>query len=428
MIEKIRKIAKGSFFRNLVILLGGSAAAQIPTIALTPIVARLFTPELFGIQGVFLSITGMISVVANLRYETAIVLPKSERSAFNLFVFTVILSMMISLITWFSMYMISNQMIDWLKEDGIRPYIGLMPMSILLGAVTLSLNYWSIRQKRFALISTTKFLDSISSGMTKIIFGITGFGAIGLILGVIVGQIASIIPLMWGVYKRDLKKLSKSLTWKLMKEQATEYKEFPLYSAPQGLLNTVTQTVPVLILTAKYGTEEAGFFIMCRNLLLFPITFISQSFRQIFIQKVNEVRLRDESVFKHTLAATLFLSAIGIVPLMIVMIYGKEIFQLLLGQQWTQAGVYSQWIITWVYFALVLPPTNVAASIMRLQKFLLLYEIVLSLRILIMIIFSIKHGPIASVASFCVYSAVMSIIHILYVLYNLKISQTRQMV
>ena len=74
-----------SFAANVSKLITGSVLAQGLGVLVAPIVARLFAPEAFGVAALFASITGTIGVVACLRYELSIMLPKSDEEAANLF-------------------------------------------------------------------------------------------------------------------------------------------------------------------------------------------------------------------------------------------------------------------------------------------------------------------------------------------------------
>jgi O-antigen/teichoic acid export membrane protein len=49
---------------------------QAITVLVSPILTRLYTPEDFGVFGVYASILGIVTVVASLRYEYALPLPE----------------------------------------------------------------------------------------------------------------------------------------------------------------------------------------------------------------------------------------------------------------------------------------------------------------------------------------------------------------
>ncbi|MDI6867844.1 hypothetical protein [Methanoculleus sp.] len=57
---------------------------RLITILAAPVIARLYGPEAFGFLAIFTSITSIIGVVACMRYELAIMLPKTDEEAANL--------------------------------------------------------------------------------------------------------------------------------------------------------------------------------------------------------------------------------------------------------------------------------------------------------------------------------------------------------
>ena len=73
-----------SFASDVLKLAGGTAFAQALAILASPLITRLYGPEAFGLAALFTSIVGIVGVVACLRYELAIMLPKRDEEAANL--------------------------------------------------------------------------------------------------------------------------------------------------------------------------------------------------------------------------------------------------------------------------------------------------------------------------------------------------------
>ena len=84
MKKYVLAIMKKKFIRNVVLVVTGTASAQLVTMLLSPIITRLYGPEAYGHMGVFLAIVGVIAPVAALTYPIAIVLPKKEREAISI--------------------------------------------------------------------------------------------------------------------------------------------------------------------------------------------------------------------------------------------------------------------------------------------------------------------------------------------------------
>src|SRR5699024_6023368 len=93
------KLMKSTFVRNVFIMATGTAGAQAVTMALSPIVTRLYGPEAFGIMGTFTALTRIIIPVAALTYPIAIVLPKSDKNAKGLIKLSLYITLIIAAIT-----------------------------------------------------------------------------------------------------------------------------------------------------------------------------------------------------------------------------------------------------------------------------------------------------------------------------------------
>ena len=73
-----------SFTTDVLKLVTGTTFAQVITILASPLLTRLYGPEAFGFLALFTSITSIIGVIACMRYEMAIMLPKTDEEAANL--------------------------------------------------------------------------------------------------------------------------------------------------------------------------------------------------------------------------------------------------------------------------------------------------------------------------------------------------------
>jgi hypothetical protein len=72
---------KGEFNRHVLTLVTGTGLAQIIPLAITPILARIYSPEQFGVFALFIAVASSLSVVATGRYELAIMLPRKDVDA-----------------------------------------------------------------------------------------------------------------------------------------------------------------------------------------------------------------------------------------------------------------------------------------------------------------------------------------------------------
>ena len=81
------------FSTDVITLVKGTTVSLLITFLASPVITRLYGPEAFGLAALFTSIISLISVVACLSYEPAIVLPKSDEEAANVFGLCMLLSL-----------------------------------------------------------------------------------------------------------------------------------------------------------------------------------------------------------------------------------------------------------------------------------------------------------------------------------------------
>ncbi|TSA51928.1 MAG: hypothetical protein D4R43_00025 [Sphingobacteriales bacterium] len=76
MIKKL--IPKTEFSKNVANIVGGTLVSQLITIAISPVLSRLFSPAEFGLYSIFINIAATTAVVSTFRYEYAVMLPQKD--------------------------------------------------------------------------------------------------------------------------------------------------------------------------------------------------------------------------------------------------------------------------------------------------------------------------------------------------------------
>ncbi|MBF6615098.1 MAG: oligosaccharide flippase family protein, partial [Candidimonas sp.] len=85
MFKQIFKGEAGNVFRGMMTLLLGAGLARIVGLLSIPILARIYSPEDFGVLALYTAFIAVVVPVMTLRYVQAIPLPKTDVMAFNLF-------------------------------------------------------------------------------------------------------------------------------------------------------------------------------------------------------------------------------------------------------------------------------------------------------------------------------------------------------
>ena len=374
---------KSEFNRNILTLMTGTTIAQAIPIAISPILTRIYTPEDFGIFAIFLAITLIIGSIANGRYELAIMIPKKDEDAINIFALGFIITTSISLLLLVLVLIFQTYFTYLLKNEEIGVWLYFVPISVFFFGIFNILNYFNNRKKNYKDISNANILKSIVAAIIQLSIGLIQQGATGLISGQIISQFFANTKLLKNIIKDKI--LISKITKKKIIALAKKYKNFPKYSMPSGLLNITSLQVPVFLLGAFFNTAIVGFYSLSYRFINLPMSIIGSSIGQVFFQKSSELKNDKKALKKITLQTYKKLFKIGILPFAIITVFGDYIFAFVFGKDWIVAGEYAQLLAIWILFLFIHSPiTNLFATLEKQKDALLFNIIIIFSRILIL--------------------------------------------
>jgi O-antigen/teichoic acid export membrane protein len=413
---------KGGFVFNAGTLFAGNVSAQFVGVLLAPIITRLYLPEDFGVSAVIVAIIGVMSVISCMRYETAVVLPKTEEKAKNLVALCLILTLIISLVLLFTVPFMGERVELWVKMEGIGVFLYLVPLGVFAYGLELTLRFWFTRKKNFALIAKTRMITQLSTNGVKIMAGLlVGSSALWLVFGNIIGIFAIALIFAVTFLRNDYKQFKNSVTWREIREVAREYKSFPKYNSPTALMNNLSQNIPTFLFAYYFSAEFVGFYALAVRILKKPILLVSDSVRSVFLQRVAEMQSKGQSQRAHFMKTTLVLAAVGVIPFGIITIWGEWIFSFVFGEKWAIAGFYVRFLSPWLFLMLINPPaTSVILVKQKLSNYLIFNVLLLSFRTIAIICgYFISADPWVAVALF---SGVGFIANLMLIFYAYKLT------
>lgn len=364
---------KSEFNRNILTLMTGTTIAQAIPIAISPILTRIYTPEDFGIFAIFLAITLIIGSIANGRYELAIMMPKKDEDAINIFALGFIITTSLSLLLLVLVLIFQKYFIFLLKNEEIGVWLYFVPISVFFFGIFNILNYFNNRKKNYKDISNANILKSIVAAIIQLSIGFIQQGATGLISGQIISQFFANTKLLKNIIKDKV--LISKITKKKIIALAKRYKNFPKYSMPSGLLNITSLQVPVFLLGAFFNIAIVGFYSLSYRFISLPMSIIGSSIGQVFFQKSSELKNDKKALKKITLETYKKLFKIGILPFAIITVFGDYIFAFVFGKDWIVAGEYAQLLAIWILFLFIHSPITNLFSTLEKQKDALLFNI-----------------------------------------------------
>lgn len=405
----------GSFRADVLTLMSGTAIAQAITVAISPLLTRLFAPQAFGTLGVYLSLLAIAGAVATLRFDQALMLPQDAEEAARLFWNALLSVAAVSGLALLVFLLCRGPLRQALKGGAGTGALGLLPLSLLFFGVFTTLNSWSTRRKEFGRSSVAQVLRSLVIAGVQLLTGILHAGAAGLIGAVVAGDGLATLALARWVGRDDGALLRRSLVWDRLRQAAKKYRDFPLFSSPQNLLNAVSQNIPLLLLAKFFGPVAAGHYVLGVRCIQVPMNFLLTSLRQVFFQKASETCNCGGDVYALFRKATLGLLALVALPAATVVAFGPVIFAFVLGRQWAPAGEYARWLVLWLGLMFANVPAVLFAQIYRKQRAVLLQDVgLLAMRILALVIGGLRASPLLAVALYSLVGVAFNLFIILW--------------
>jgi len=281
-------------------------------------------------------------------------------------------------------------------------YLWLVTPAVFFSGVFLSLNYWNSRTKHFGRLSVATVTSKALATGTQLGAGIAGYTTGGsLIAAGVVGQIVATFALAGQIW-RDDHHFFRRVRKKDIYQGFIRYKKFPLIDTWSALLNSLSWQLPVFLLAFYFSPAVVGLYALGMRMLQFPMSLIGKAISQVFFQRAAEVR-SDERFPLFVTQVFRMLIITGMFPILLVTVIGSDIFRVVFGELWTEAGFYAQILSVWTFVWFISSPLSTLYVIFEKQGFGLAYNMLnLVSRLISLVVGGVLGSPVLALTFFAV--------------------------
>lgn len=348
-------------------LVGGAAVAQAVVLVAMPVLSRLYSPTSFGHFGVFLAIASLVATIGTLRFEAAILLPGEESESAGICRLALVAAACSAGVL---MLLASTLPLSDLSTLGVSGLAGWLVGAIscgLFAAVIATGAAWFNRHRSYAWISWSKVSQASLFVVLAIVLGLVGFHS-GLMAAWLGGTATIGLVVLVALARQTNRAQPVS-----MRRAASAHRRAPLFLLPTAVLETATAVLPVFVISAWFGSDQAGQFSLAWRVLVLPAALIGAAVGQVFYQRFV-VALRVGGDVRSMLRRTwLLLAAVGVVPTVLIAATGAEIFQRVFGPEWREAGYMASALAPLVLAIFISSPTSSSFIALGLQRWSLLF-------------------------------------------------------
>lgn len=308
----------------------GTVTAQLIPFLLTPVFSRLFVPEEFALLGILMVTASIMFEFYSLKYDKAIVIAPDDTQALQLIKISVLSSTYFMIMSFIILLFVDESFLNHIHPKAYE-FRYIVPWITFFMSFLYIVNFWLQRKNDINRMILLRMLQVIFVSVFTLFFGIFHVKE-GLIWGYFFGWATSFIFSV--IILNNTSKGIYENFFTGLRDTMVVFRNFPLYSVFPSLIYVVALSVPVYIINYHYGNENGGYFNMCRNLTMVPLSFISSSYMQVYLRSFSLQIQEGKGVKKLVKEIMIPQVVLGIVLVVLFLFSAERIFTFLLGEKW----------------------------------------------------------------------------------------------
>jgi O-antigen/teichoic acid export membrane protein len=418
--KQIAKIKQSEFAMNSLKLMSGTTIAQMISFVMAPILYRVYEREDYGVLGMFMAITGIVGVFSTFQYNQVIILVKTEEEAVQAENLNRLINLLVSGATIPLILVFGDSLAEYFNSPNLKAWLFLLPIQLFFSGQGEIFRVKANRLKKYSTLSMNTILSASITPLTSLVLGFTMDGPIGLFIGLIAGQVISTIYLQFKIGSVKLVKPSRKGA-KEMTQLAKRHYKFPLYSLPSELINRAGRQLPIFFIGYLSGEAAVGVFNLCNRMLSLPITLITGAVSEVFKKRAIDEFHRIGNCLTIFMKTAKILFMIGIVPTIVLLFFGPELFSLVFGEKWIEAGVYAQIFAPMYLLQLIVSPLTYVYFIKeKLGEDLILH---IGFVIALIVLFSLSSLYLSLFETLVIFSIINSALYGIYWLRSYQLAK-----
>lgn len=316
-------------FKNSIYSLGGKVVNMIVNFGGMAILARLISPEEFGVFAIILSVQMLFQAVLDMGLGPVYVKSRTITTAFvsSFFTINVILGLLNVIYLLGSIFIL-----DYLYENiNFAKYIILFSFSVVFLSLGLIYQFHLVRGENFDKIFFVNVISNILSLVIAIGVAYYGYGVLALILKAVSVNFFNLLLLYF--YNRELKITLVKL--KIIKRYMNEIRfgfEIFINRVMNGLFNSLDR----LIIAKFYSISILGNYNNAKNLVSISDLVIRTSLSSVIFSHLEKNPEKKQNYIKYYF---IILVISSIFPL-ILFLWGDNIILFWLGDKWQEASLF----------------------------------------------------------------------------------------
>ncbi len=361
--SKIKELKLG----QSALLAGSAGIGQAISYIFMPVLSRVFTTEDYSTFSLYYAWIVPLAVFSTFRMEFAIPHQSDSEKRFSTAHLTIKNSIYITLIC--ALILALGYVFGFLSHPEMCIWL---PLGILSISIPQILYFLSTRENQYKKSGLYRIINNLVLQSATALLGWMTWGSYGLIIGMLIGQLAGALTLATGNFKKIIQARS-SKTWI---QSLHEFKSYILFSTPQGLIETLQLSGTIFVIYALFDEPYPGLFYLCWRILQSPISLISNTIFVVHYNNASQLHNQNEDYRWLIKKTAKLLFAVGAFIGVLLFFLGPWLFALFLGEPWREAGEIARILSLWFVFQFAVTPFSFVAILEKEQRTAFLLSVI----------------------------------------------------
>ncbi len=334
---------------------------------LAPLITRIYTPADFAAYEIFANFLMVLVAICCLRYELAIILPKTTSESFGLIKLCFRILLIITGLSALVILPLRNWFGRVLENDALPQLLWWLPPTLFFTGAILILNSYMMRAGYYKTLASNKIIATTSTHGSRYLLGLSFPVPTGLVASYFLG---SIIPLLSLLLRRNIRIIPLILnrTKIDLRALAIKYKEFPLVNGSHSFFDEGQKTLLIGVISIYYGEVTLGLFALTFRYLRIPVQVFGSSLSQVFHPKLAKEYNEGLPIRHQVKRVSQSIALIGVIPFTVLFFYGEPLFAFVFSEEWRESGHFAEIIAPWLFLSFISSPLSLLPTILSRQR------------------------------------------------------------
>ena len=379
------------------------------SIAVTMVLARIFTPEQFGVIAISTVLINFLSIFSTMGIGPAIIQRKDLdiEDYNNIFSFTLIVGLVLSLL----FFCLAKPIARFYNDDDLIPICRILTISLFFASVNMVPNALMSKNKRFKELAIRTFILSVISGVFSIIAALLGFGIYSLLITPVINSI--------GIFLFNRRFYPVIISRNFSLSPIKKIYSYSVYQFSFEISNFFANNLDKLLIGKLISSADLGYYDKSHHLMKLPTSMLTSVVSPVIQPFMSEHQDNMKQISDSHNAIVKIISTFSFPVAAILFFTGPEIIEVFFGKGWERA------IPCFQIFCLSLPTQMILSTSgafwQSTNSTKLLFEVGLLNTVLTLggyIISSFLFGSIEAVAFSFVFSCVIAFFITYWLMYK----------